>query len=512
MGRGVSIVVPHGGRDRLRLLAATLASMRRCRGVDQIILSESGAVPCGRDVASEHGADYVFTCRPGPFDKAGTVNAGTALARASEVLWSDGDFLFEPGFVARAQREMRACGADFYYPYSRVHYLGEDDCEDVLAGRRRASECDPIWVSTPRFDNPGRMTMVRADFVRRHGGMIEGFLGWGCEDDAWLHKAELLGRVEVSTHPDQLIWHLYHRDSGSHGGSAYEDAIRRNPNYADNAALVGRIKAIGSADDFLRRYPPPAHAAPPWAPTLKLVFVAAASSADAPAAALARDWARRIGQVYGAEPRVVVADPAEPVALAGQAADAVAGFADDGEACRGLMAALGAASVLVTGAVAPDELAPDGCCAPLILARTSTQVSKWRSRGLPVWHRPWQESDDPGGRAAPPLVQPLSHVLGIARTWRIRIELDRAELPGTALDRPRFWYVGLHDADSVEILREDIAGAELSAALALGRERIVIQRSAIAVRPPARWTVWPTDRRGRWLDKLSGPVGPDCLS
>jgi hypothetical protein len=514
MGDGVSIVIPSAGGHRLGLLGATLASVRRCAGVEQIIVSESGAAPCALALAREHGADHVFTRLTGPFDRAGTLNAGTVLARGREVLWCDGDYLFEPGFVARAQQEMRACGADYYYPHSRMEYLAETDSREVLAGRRRPSDCQPLRVLMPRDGNPGGMGMVRADFVRRYGGMVEGFRGWGCEDHAWLRKVTLLGRVEVSRDPAQATWHLYHPDSGSHSEGARHQAIRRNRHYAGNERLMRRIAAISTAEEFLMRYPPPTHAAPPWTAPSQLTFVVAAVTAEAPAAVLARDWAQRMGSAYGSEPRVVMANPGKPsLALSGPADEAIAGFADDAAACRGLTAALGnRVSVLVTGAVKPAGTVATGHPMPLILARTPAHVDAWRALGLPVWHRAWEDSEDPRGLAAPPLVQPLSHELGLPRMWRIRIDLDRAALPDTALDRPRFWYVGLHDSDEVEILRRDLRGTELREALTRDRERIVIERAVNAARPPSRWTVWPTDRHGLWLDKLSGPVDPACLS
>jgi hypothetical protein len=89
-------------------------------------------------------------------------------------------------------------------------------------------------------------------------------------------------------------------------------------------------------------------------------------------------------------------------------------------------------------------------------------------------------------------------------TWRLRIGLDRHALPEAALDQPRFWYVGIHDADDVEIARQDADRRELVAALAPGSDRIVIERHIRSARPPARWTVWPVDRRGYWTERLSG--------
>ncbi|MDB5710429.1 MAG: hypothetical protein JWL96_2499 [Sphingomonas bacterium] len=90
--------------------------------------------------------------------------------------------------------------------------------------------------------------------------------------------------------------------------------------------------------------------------------------------------------------------------------------------------------------------------------------------------------------------------------WRLRIGIDRQALPAAAFDQPRFWYVGVHDDDDVEIARHDADRLELSAALALGSERIVIERQVRSNRPPTRWTVWPVDRRGCWTERLSGTV------
>jgi Glycosyltransferase (GlcNAc) len=99
-----------------------------------------------------------------------------------------------------------------------------------------------------------------------------------------------------------------------------------------------------------------------------------------------------------------------------------------------------------------------------------------------------------------------------AQTWRLRIGLDRSALGDAAVETPRFWYVGIHDADDVEIARVDADRNELDRALADPGERIVIERQFRSTRRPARWTVWPVDRRGLWTERLSGPVDEDCLA
>lgn len=513
MGDGVSIVIPSANRYRLDLLAATLASMRRCAAVEQIIVAEMGASPCALELAQAQGVEHIFTHMAGAFDRAHMLNSGSALARGKEILWCDGDFLFEPEFVARAQREMRACDADYFYPHSRMDYLGEADSRHVLAGVRHPGDCHPIRSMAPMTGNPGGMGMVRTDFVRRYGGMVDGFRGWGCEDHAWLRKAMLLGKVDVSRHPDQRTWHLYHPDSGSHSERALNQAIRRNPHYAANALLMHRINAIGSGEEFLRQFPPPSHFALPWARSARLLFVVAADSPDMPAAARAVEWGQRIERTYGLGPKIIQADPRSPDgAVRDLDADAILGFADDNAGCHALMAALGTKlMLLVTDAARPARVPLPVGPAPMILARTSAQVNAWRRRGIPVWHRPWRENDAPGSDVAPPLVAPLSFLLGATRLWRIRIELDRTALPAPALDRPRFWYVGLHDTGDAEIARQDLCGIELQSVLADASRPIIIERAAASPLPPATWTIWPTDRHGRWLDKLSGTAQAEDL-
>ncbi len=512
MAGGVSIVIPSANRHRLHLLSATLAGMRRCDAVEQIVIAEMGSAPHALDLARRYGADYVFTSDGGAFNRSRMMNAGAALARGAEILWCDGDFLFEPSFLLRAQREMRDGGADYFFPHSLIDYLDEQNTQEVLAGRRHPRECGSLRRLAPITGNPGGMGMVRADFLQRHGGMIEGFRGWGFEDHGWLHKARLLGKVCVSHAPEQRVWHLFHADSGSHSERALREAARRNAHYAANAQLMERIAAIRSPEAFARHFPAPKHLSRPWAPHARIVFIAAAQDWNAASARRARGWAQGLERFYGLAVPVGRADPRAPdAAVAMPDADAVVGFADDPVACHALMSALGARlTLLVSDAAQPGDIPLTARPVPMILARRPEQRDAWAARAT-AWHLPWQADTGPADHPPAPLVGALSILLGATRRWKIRIELDRAALPPAALDRPRFWYVGLHDADAVELMRQDLCGAELKFALADPSRPVTIERTANSPLPPATWTVWPTDCHGRWLDKLSGPAAAEDL-
>ncbi len=113
-----------------------------------------------------------------------------------------------------------------------------------------------------------------------------------------------------------------------------------------------------------------------------------------------------------------------------------------------------------------------------------------------------------GHEPAPPRIPKR----GPHQTWIARIELERSALPAEALSDPLFWYVGFHDGAGGEIARDDAGRQELRRLLSGGDARIVIERRFTSADPPARWTVWPTDRRGRWLDRIDGPAEARCAA
>ena len=86
------------------------------------------------------------------------------------------------------------------------------------------------------------------------------------------------------------------------------------------------------------------------------------------------------------------------------------------------------------------------------------------------------------------------------RTWRVRIRLERANLPAAALNAPRLWYVGFHDGENVEIYREDASEDDARRLAQSGSETIVIEREFRSARRPTSWTVWPVTADGEWLE------------
>jgi hypothetical protein len=129
--------------------------------------------------------------------------------------------------------------------------------------------------------------------------------------------------------------------------------------------------------------------------------------------------------------------------------------------------------------------------------------------GLSFTHRVAQDATLQGLEPPNPPVAP--HWATEMRDWRVRIVLDRGILQPEALADPRLWYVGVHDADNVEIHRQDAEGDELRWLLQGDTGQSVIERRFSSARQPASWTVWPMSSKGEWLTKSVGAVNATVL-
>lgn len=488
MSVGVSVVVPYGGKERLPLLKGTLASLHRSIGDIQIIVAEIGRDPLALDPARNANADYVFERRDGAFLLARARNLGSALARHECIVWCDADLVFEPDYLTRAGQDFLASGYDYSHHYDRISFLDAADTEAVLNEGRNPATCKPIfWSTSPNANN---LYFVRRDFILRNGGLIEGFRGWGFEDNAFKHKVDLLGRRTTAVGSGLDIWHLYHPASGS---MDFKRSLRTSPHIVENYALFQRIAAITDGQTLQRLYPPSAHAPLPWPASARIVL--ALASGNAALAARARDFATCIERLFGIQ--TTIGDGAAPTA------DLVVGFSDTADECAALLdARKGRPLVLLPGDAAPRPLAWHPAC--WLVAANAERAARWRAAGAPVWHR-LERSD-----GVPTAVQPMSHLLGKKYTWRLRVAVPRNALEPAAFDRSPFWYVGFHDADGQEIARADADRAEIRR-LAASPDTIVLERHFVAARPPVRWTIQPVSRHKIWLAPHGGAVENSCL-
>lgn len=253
--RDLTIVIPHGGGERLPLLAHTLERLRQALPQSPLIVAELGEAPLAAEAAARVGARHLFTAHAGPFERARALNLGSAEARTDYILWHDNDLIAAPGFHGRAIAELEAAQLDFLIPFDAIHYLSEPDTEARIAGGADPGAARPLRTLRSGSQVSGGMGLVRRAFVELHGGLDERFRGWGGEDNGWWHKASLLGRPGISRAPGQILFHLYHRDSGGLEGAAPH---RANPHYQRNLALLAELKRIKTRQAWLASFPGPA--------------------------------------------------------------------------------------------------------------------------------------------------------------------------------------------------------------------------------------------------------------
>ena len=273
----VSVVIPHAGADRLAHLAASLRSLAAAGTAGtagEVIVVESGTEPLATALCHGFGARHIFAPATGPFERGRLLNLGTAQARSELVLWLDNDLVFDSGFIPRALAELGQRRLDALLPYRAIHYLAAETSAAVMAGTLPLQQARPDKTLLGGRQLSGGMGLLRRSFFEREGGVPEGFRGWGGEDNAWAHKAALLGRYAVSTDPSQQAWHLHHGNIGAFAGTPLT-----HPDYAANLALLAQHRALHSAAAYRRRF-----ASAPAMPAMPAI-PAMPAAANAPATA-----------------------------------------------------------------------------------------------------------------------------------------------------------------------------------------------------------------------------------
>ncbi|HEX8559489.1 MAG TPA: glycosyltransferase [Pyrinomonadaceae bacterium] len=361
---GVSVVVPHGGRERLPHLATTLERLRRVAGVLEVAVVEMDDAPHALPVARRLADAYAFVRSDGVFHKARVMNAGVPFAARGEVvLWLDNDLLLPEDFLPRALAEMHSRRLDCLVPWTSVRYLSREDTAEVFAARRGGvGDCRHVNAFYTRQGACGGAVLVRREFLERAGGMCEGFRGWGGEDNAWFYRARVLGHAAVTARDDQHLYHLHHENSGGYDATNHRE---KNPHYDENVALLQATRRVNDRAQMLARFPAPAHFTCPWETSRRVAFLFAGG--DALASDAARATADALGRLYGLRVETVAVDDAaasgiEAAARLAAASDALVVFGE-GPALR-LLGDEGAAGarpkVVVAHVAAPASAFTDG--------------------------------------------------------------------------------------------------------------------------------------------------------
>lgn len=204
----LSVLIGHRGSERLPLLLATLNSLAAQEDVRlECLVIEQDSEPRIANrlppwVRHIHGP---LSDPTAPYNRSHTFNLGARQAHAPVLLLHDNDMLVPAGY-ARRLLERIARGYAVVNPKRFVFYLDEVHSARVLAGSQDYAE-RPTEAIVQNLEAGGSMA-ITAEAYAAIGGMDEGFVGWGGEDNEFWDRC--LTRPTWTWGYEPIV-HLWHR-------------------------------------------------------------------------------------------------------------------------------------------------------------------------------------------------------------------------------------------------------------------------------------------------------------
>lgn len=236
----VSFLIGHRGTERMPLLMATLASIAAQRGVRvEAIVVEQAPVAELRGALPEW-VGYIHTPVPAgtPYNRAWALNVAARAARASCLVLHDNDLLVPEDYASLVARHV-AQGSEVVNLKRFIFYLGEKDAA-TLQECRAVEPVAPVAVMQNALG--GGSLAVGRDAFARLGGLDEGFVGWGGEDNEFWSRCALARRWEYGYLSLVHLWHAPQPDKAWANPSI--DRLRRvetlSPEYR-----VEKLAALG---------------------------------------------------------------------------------------------------------------------------------------------------------------------------------------------------------------------------------------------------------------------------
>ncbi|WP_216901270.1 glycosyltransferase [Synechococcus sp. CCY 9618] len=203
----LSVLIGHRGSERLPLLLATLESLAAQEDVRlECLVIEQDSEP---RIASRlppwvrhvHGP---LADPEAPYNRSHSFNLGAREARAPVLLLHDNDMLVPAGYSRRLLDRIGR-GYAVVNPKRFVFYLDEAHSERVLAGSQDYG-ARPAEAIVQNLEAGGSMAITAAAYAAI-GGMDEGFVGWGGEDNEFWDRCLTRPAWIWGYEPIVHLWH-----------------------------------------------------------------------------------------------------------------------------------------------------------------------------------------------------------------------------------------------------------------------------------------------------------------
>lgn len=206
----VTIIVPFRLRSetdgRLRNLQRLLNELTFQRNRDfRVVAVEENTQPAYRAYIGNTCADYLFVQGGDRFNKAAAINAAARYSENDELLCLlDADALIDETFVDRCVGGVLELGINVLMPYTDMFFLTAPATDRIYNFGFKASNPLEGYVTT---GSPGGCMWIKAGTFQSHGGLDEGFSGWGGEDRDFYSRIEK--DEKISRFPGLFV-HLFH--------------------------------------------------------------------------------------------------------------------------------------------------------------------------------------------------------------------------------------------------------------------------------------------------------------
>jgi GT2 family glycosyltransferase len=203
----ITVVIGHRGRERIGHLLTTLRSIAAQREVDIecIVVEQDSESILGDCLPS--WVRHIFQRDMGERDKynrAAAFNCGVNHAKGKIVVLHDNDMIM-PEKYCKEIRDIYRKGYEVINVKRFVFYINRSDSLEIM------DRCSAIETYKPEFivqnlEAGGSVAITKKGF-HQIGGMDEGFVGWGGEDNEFWDRAASLKRWIWGYLPIIHLWH-----------------------------------------------------------------------------------------------------------------------------------------------------------------------------------------------------------------------------------------------------------------------------------------------------------------
>jgi hypothetical protein len=203
----VSFIIGHRGDRRLPHLLKTLESIAGQQGVViecLVVEQDAEARLTGRLPA---WVRHLHTPPPAadmPYCRSWAFNIGARAAAGEMLILHDNDLLVSADYAARSLERMKM-GFDLVNLKRFGFYLDEAHTQRVFSGQSALTDHAPESIMQNMLG--GGSIAIGRDAYLRIGGMDEGFIGWGGEDNEFWERAQTLRVWPYGCLPLVHLWH-----------------------------------------------------------------------------------------------------------------------------------------------------------------------------------------------------------------------------------------------------------------------------------------------------------------